>query len=87
MRGLPEAWTEKLTPWLSCMAGTNVKAPHCQALAGKIGQAVSCQVYAQRPSPCREVMPGDEKCLQARARYQLPPLPAGGAGTGEVAEA
>jgi uncharacterized protein len=86
MRGLAEDCTEKLTPWLSCMAGTNVKSPHCQALVGEIGQAVSCRVYAQRPSPCREVLPGDEKCLQARARYQLPPLPAEPGGVGVPVE-
>lgn len=74
MRGLPEGFTEKLTPWLSCMAGTNAGSPYCQALAGKIGEDVSCQVYAQRPSPCREVMPGDAKCSQARLKYQLPTL-------------
>lgn len=33
-----------------------------------------CSVYPQRPSPCREVQPGDEKCNKARDRHGLDPL-------------
>jgi Fe-S-cluster containining protein len=73
-RGLPVSLTEKLNPWMSCMAGTNAAAPHCVALSGKIGQRVACEVYPQRPSPCREVAPGDDQCRRARRVYGLPPL-------------
>jgi Fe-S-cluster containining protein len=38
----------------------------CIALKGNIGQAVSCSVYADRPSACRDFEPGSEKCKQIR---------------------
>lgn len=76
VRGLSERWTEQVNPWHSCMAGTNQSAPRCNALHGVVGQAVTCSTYAQRPSPCREVEVGDEKCNKARARHGLTPLAA-----------
>ena len=73
-RGLPKGWTEQVTPHLSCMKGTNASAPYCAALGkGKAG-AMACGVYPQRPSPCREVDIGDEKCSKARAIHDLAPL-------------
>ena len=36
-RGLPAEFTEQLNPWFSCMAGTNQRAPRCDALAGEVG--------------------------------------------------
>ncbi len=42
-------------------------------------QQVSCQVYEQRTSPCREVQVGDERCNRARAHHglhALEPVPA-----------
>jgi Fe-S-cluster containining protein len=74
-RGLPEAAVEQAAPHLACMAGTNQPRPHCHALEGKVGEWVSCRLYELRPSPCREVQPGDEKCRVARVRHGLPPLP------------
>ncbi|MES2467997.1 MAG: YkgJ family cysteine cluster protein [Verrucomicrobiota bacterium] len=74
-RGLPPGLTEKVNPWLSCMAGTNAAAPRCAALEGQIGIRTGCRVYPQRPSPCREVQPGDSQCAKARANHGLPPLP------------
>lgn len=71
---LPPGITEQLTPVLACMRGTNQMHPRCAALAGEVGVAVHCQVYAARPSPCREVEPGDAQCLKARARCGLGPL-------------
>lgn len=75
-RGLPEALFEPLSPVLACMVGTNGPSPRCNALSGEIGEAVTCGVYAQRTSTCREVQPGDAQCLKARAGHGLPPLPA-----------
>jgi Fe-S-cluster containining protein len=75
-RGLPPALTEQLTPHLSCMAGTNASSPRCAALAAGVAGPMACGVYAQRPGPCREVQPGDDKCQRARARHGLQPLPA-----------
>jgi len=72
---LPEALVGKVNGHLACMAGTNQPEPQCAALQGQIGKSVSCSAYALRPSPCREVQPGDGKCSRARARHGLPPLP------------
>lgn len=73
-RGLPAALTEQLNPFLVCMAGTNTARPRCAALQGTVGGPVACAVYEQRPEPCREVQPGDEKCRRARGRHGLSPL-------------
>jgi len=70
--GLPGRWTEKLTAHHSCMAGTSQREPRCRALEGHVGLSVTCTVYEQRPSPCRELQPGDEKCNRARERHGLP---------------
>ena len=75
MLKLPDNLIENLGPTYSCMAGTNSCAPRCQALAGEIGKDVVCTVYAQRPSPCIELQPGDDKCSRARERHGLPSLP------------
>ena len=67
----PEALTEKVGAHFSCMAGTNRANPHCIALEGEVGKSVTCTIYGQRPPPCREVQPGDERCLTARSRHGL----------------
>lgn len=74
---LPPALTQKVNPWLSCMAGTNQPAPRCHALQGEIGQRVSCGVYEQRSSTCRELVAGDDRCGRARLRHGLAPLQPG----------
>lgn len=71
---LPDALVEPLTPVMACMAGTNRARPHCAALTGTVGQAVACKVYDRRPSPCRDVLPGDDRCRRARRGHGLPPL-------------
>jgi Fe-S-cluster containining protein len=71
---LPAALTRPLGRWYACMAGTERPQPRCEALAGAIGGAVACTVYDQRPSPCRELQPGEDKCQRARRRHGLPPL-------------
>lgn len=38
----------------------------CQALKGKLGEKVWCEIYALRPSGCRRVVAGSEECLDAR---------------------
>jgi uncharacterized protein len=73
-QGLPPEAVEQVTAVLACMRGTNQPQPRCHALQGDVGRAVICTHYAQRPSPCREVQPGDEKCAQARARHGLASL-------------
>lgn len=69
--GLPDELIERVTPHLACMAGTNQPTPRCEALQGEVGRQVTCTVYTARPSPCREVQPGSEKCNRARARHGL----------------
>jgi Fe-S-cluster containining protein len=71
---LPDDLTEQVTPHLSCMAGTNSNQPYCAALGRGDAGPMACGVYPQRPSPCREVQIGDNKCKQARARCGLPAL-------------
>ncbi|CAN7494023.1 YkgJ family cysteine cluster protein [Massilia sp. LjRoot122] len=73
-RGMPEVMAEQLTPHLSCMKGTNASAPYCAALGKGDAGRMACGVYAHRPSPCREVQIGDEKCERARAKHGLPAL-------------
>jgi Fe-S-cluster containining protein len=72
--GLDPALIRPLTPWHACMAGTQQPQPRCEALDGEVGVAVSCGVYGSRPSPCRELQPGEDKCQRARARHGLAPI-------------
>jgi Fe-S-cluster containining protein len=43
----------------------------CSALVGEVGKQVSCAVYADRPSPCREFSPGGAGCRQVRRFFKL----------------
>lgn len=83
---VPPELTEDLTDFRRCMKGTNGSHPRCIALQGRVGQAVTCRIYADRPTPCREfgvqwengvlhyTAEGLERCTQARAAWGLPPL-------------
>lgn len=73
---MPPEFTEELTDFRRCMKGTNQKRPRCVALIGEIGQAVSCTIYPQRPSVCREFGGvGDiERCNHVRMVWGLPPI-------------
>jgi hypothetical protein len=75
--GLPAHLTDQVNAWFGCMSGTNQPSPRCVALRGNIGEQVMCSVYAQRPSPCHALQPGEEKCNRARAQHGLPPLRGG----------
>ena len=70
-----EPWTEHLTPHLACMVGTSRIPPRCAALQGVVGDSAFCSVHPYRPSPCRELEPGDERCDRARTRHRLDPVP------------
>lgn len=76
----PKEVTAKLTPHRAVLRGTELAPVRCVALAGTIGASVSCTIYAQRPSPCREVQPSwadgtrNERCDRARASHGLPLL-------------
>ena len=78
---MPAHITEKLTPYLRCMKGSNDLPRRCAALAGEVGKAVSCTIYESRPSPCRafpvylEDGSANPKCNELRGAIGLPPLP------------
>ena len=78
--GLPAESTERLDAHRLAMRGTWAKRPHCVALRGDIGVETHCMVYAQRPSPCRELQAAWERgeasaqCDRARALHGLRPL-------------
>jgi len=73
--GLEEPFIEKFNSWRTCMSGTNKQSIRCRALQGVIGREVFCIVYSKRPSPCREVQQGDDKCNRARGKHGLGPVP------------
>ena len=78
---VPIEWTEEVNLRFRCMKGTNKKHhPQCAALSGRVGQTVGCQIYLNRPSPCRNFKASFEdgyhqpRCDEARAKHGLKPL-------------
>lgn len=77
---VPSDLTESLNASRVYMKGTNSASPRCTALKGEIGNCVSCSIYENRPSPCRDfTMHGEngisnDDCNRARQAYGLPPL-------------
>ena len=43
----------------------------CAALAGEVGVATACMIYAVRPDVCRACSPGDDACKMARRHFNL----------------
>lgn len=81
LAGTPPALTEVLDPHRLVMRGTyGGAAIRCVALAGTIGEAAACSIYAHRPSPCRDLVASWEhgapspQCDRARAAHGLAPL-------------
>lgn len=72
--GVPLAMTLPVTPNIVRMRGTDDAQPRCIALAGQIGEAVNCTIYAGRPSPCREFDIEHAACNRARQRCGLPAI-------------
>lgn len=74
---VPAALTEKISPHQSAMMGTNQKNPRCVSLDGVIGKSISCQIYENRPEPCRTFLPSyedgfvNERCEKARINKGL----------------
>jgi Fe-S-cluster containining protein len=66
------------------MLGTDCKSPRCTALEGEVGESVSCLIYPQRSSTCRQFEASwvdgqhNPECDIARAAFGLaaldPPL-------------
>lgn len=77
---VPAELTEKLDLHRVAMRGTQARQPRCVALRGRVGEAVHCDIYARRPSPCAALAPAWEhgepspQCDRARAAHGLPPL-------------
>lgn len=72
--GLEDGLTEKFNNCRLCMTGTRNEPIRCGALRGEVGREVFCIVYSRRPSPCRDLLQGDDKCNKARAKYGLDPI-------------
>lgn len=77
---VPAHLTESLPPHRRYMKGTGAVPARCTALCGAIGETVSCTIYEQRPSVCRDFSASwanglpEEGCDKARAAHGLPPL-------------
>lgn len=73
-QGVPGEMTVPVTANIVRMLGTDLTEPRCVALTGEIGKQVSCSIYDQRPSPCREFDIEHAACNRARQRCGLAPL-------------
>ncbi|WP_409299597.1 YkgJ family cysteine cluster protein [Pseudomonas sp. KCJK8993] len=77
---VPDELVQSITPSRVAMLGTDCKSPRCIALEGEVGKSVSCSIYAQRGSPCREFEASwvdgqhNADCDAARAAFGLAPL-------------
>lgn len=77
---MPDEWVASISPSRVAMLGTDCKSPRCTALIGEVGKAVSCSIYEQRSSTCREFEASWElgvhspECDKARAAFGLMPL-------------
>lgn len=80
--GVPAALATPLRHHELAMRGTDDALPRvrCAALAGTIGVAASCSIYASRPPPCRDLGAAWEhgepspQCDRARVHHGLAPL-------------
>ena len=72
--------TVQISDHVRIMAGTEGPPGRCVALEGQIGCHVTCRIYEQRGSQCREFNPTtdegepNEACDKARRAYGLAPL-------------
>ena len=77
---IPDELTLQVSPHHACMKGTEKNPVRCIALVGTPGEHVSCNIYEQRSSTCRDfdIWNDDgsinETCTRARAVYRLPPI-------------
>jgi Fe-S-cluster containining protein len=79
---VPPELVTQVAPLRACMKGTEYGGQRCIALRGELGQeGISCAIYEQRPSPCREFPAWMEDgspnpdCQRLRKAIGLPPLP------------
>jgi uncharacterized protein len=77
---VPAELTVPVTPFRAAMSGTEREPSRCVALDGAVGGPVACRIYADRPSPCRELTASftfgvrEDHCDLARSKHGLPPL-------------
>lgn len=71
---MPIELTTAISPHHVCMKGTEQKPVHCIALKGEVGREVSCSIYEQRSSTCREFEAGSGDCNRARLMHGMPEL-------------
>ena len=77
---VPDDVVVQISPSRVAMIGTDARPVRCISLTGKVGEGVSCNMYTQRSSTCREFEASWENgehnphCDQARAAYGLLPL-------------
>ena len=51
---VPVTLTSKINNTMACMKGTERGNGRCIALGGVIGEKIWCNIYTNRPTPCRE---------------------------------
>jgi Fe-S-cluster containining protein len=71
---VPIEMTVAVNPYLVCMKNTEANPVRCIALKGEIGSTVTCSIYSERSSTCREFEAGTEACNKARLQHGLSPL-------------
>jgi Fe-S-cluster containining protein len=79
---VPAEWVDKLDERFAVMKGTDQLDPRCVCLTGVVGSRVSCSMYLNRPTPCREFLIHGEdgenqRCNQARLHHGLPAVDLG----------
>lgn len=71
---------DQVSPHIGALKFTAKNSFRCQALGGKIGEQVACQIYENRPSPCRNFKASfengikHERCDDCRRLLGLGPL-------------
>ncbi len=77
---VPDELVVQVTPTRVAMLGTESKPARCVKLEGEVGKGVSCSMYEQRSSTCREFEASwvegqpNEACDRARAAHGMAPL-------------
>ena len=81
---VPEGFFHETTPMFRSLKSEKdlEGRPRCNALQGIIGTEVSCGIYENRPSPCRDFKhsyedggPSEPRCDEARLKFGMKPLP------------
>ncbi|TCK38792.1 hypothetical protein B0G84_4113 [Paraburkholderia sp. BL8N3] len=78
---VPDEMVSAINPLMVCMKGTEAGHGRCIALRGTVGEpGIRCEIYSQRPSPCREYRVWSEDgtpnpdCQRLRKAIGLQPL-------------